>query len=101
MTKIYVVIEQHFVEYQGAIYTDIAFAYPYWQEYLEVFGKVCPVARVRKLTTLLEGWQRADGPNVCFIPINLKERNALPVAKELIAYSKKPLSSSLQEQKAP
>lgn len=69
MTKIYVVIEQHFVEYQGAIYTDIAFAYPYWQEYLEVFDKVCPIARVRKLTTLSEGWQRADGPNVCFIPI--------------------------------
>ncbi len=69
MTKIHVVIEQHFVEYRGAIYTDIAFAYPYWQEYLEVFDKVCPVARVRKLTTLSEGWQRADGPNVCFIPI--------------------------------
>jgi glycosyltransferase involved in cell wall biosynthesis len=67
--RIMVAIEQHFVEYRGAIYTDFAFAYPYWQEYLEVFDKVCPIARVRKLTTLPDGWQRADGPNVCFIPI--------------------------------
>jgi glycosyltransferase involved in cell wall biosynthesis len=64
-----VAIEQHFVEYRGAIYTDIAFAYPYWQEYLEVFDEVCPVARVRKATTLPKRWQRADGPSVCFVPI--------------------------------
>lgn len=38
-----VAIEQHFVEYGGAIYTDIAFAYPYWQEYLKVFDEVWPV----------------------------------------------------------
>ncbi len=69
MTKISVVIEQHFIEYQGAIYTDIAFAYPYWREYLEVFDKVRPIARVRKVTTLPQEWQRADGPNVCFAPI--------------------------------
>lgn len=67
--KLFVSLEQHFVEYQGAIYTDIAFAYPYWQEYLEVFSEVYPIARVRKVTTLPKGWQRADGPNVCFIRI--------------------------------
>jgi glycosyltransferase involved in cell wall biosynthesis len=64
-----VAIEQHFLEYKGAVYTDIAFAYRYWQEYLEVFDEVCPIARVRKVSTLPKGWQRADGPNVCFICI--------------------------------
>lgn len=65
--RIMVAIEQHFVEYGGAIYTDIAFAYPYWQQYLKVFDEVCPIARMRKVTTLPKGWQRADGPHVCFI----------------------------------
>lgn len=67
--RIMIAIEQHFVEYQGAVYTDIAFAYPYWQEYLKVFDEVCPIARVRNVTTLPKGWQRADGPDVCFIPV--------------------------------
>jgi len=69
MTRIFIAIEQHFVEYQGNIYTDIAFSYSYWKEYLQIFDKVFPIARVRKVTTLPKGWQRANGPNVCFIPI--------------------------------
>ncbi len=67
--RLMVTIEQHFLEYRGDIYTDIAFVYRYWQEYLNVFDEVCPIARVRKVTTLPKGWQRADGPNVCFIPV--------------------------------
>ena len=67
--RVLVAIEQHFIEYEGGIYTDIAFAYPYWQEYLKVFDEVCPIARVRKVFTLPKGWQRADGPHVCFISI--------------------------------
>lgn len=67
--NLFVSIEQHFVEYQGNIYTDIAFSYSYWKEYLQIFDKVFPIARVRKVTTLPKGWQRADGPNVCFICI--------------------------------
>ena len=66
---LFVALEQHFIEYQGAIYTDIAFAYSYWQEYLQVFDRVFPIARVKKTDILPEGWQRANGPNVCFIPI--------------------------------
>jgi glycosyltransferase involved in cell wall biosynthesis len=69
MTRIFIAIEQHFVEYQGNIYTDIAFSYSYWKEYLQIFDEVCPIGRVRKVTTLPKGWQRADGPNVCFISI--------------------------------
>lgn len=66
---IHVTVEQHFFEYEGHIYTDIAFAYSYWQEYLKVFDRVCPVARVKKLRTLPDGWPRVDGPSVCFIPV--------------------------------
>lgn len=62
-------IEQHFIECNDSVYTDIAFAYSYWQEYLEVFDKVCPIARVRKVKQLPDGWQRADGPNICFVPV--------------------------------
>lgn len=69
MSHLLVAIEQHFLEYRGAIYTDIAFAYPYWQEYLLVFDRVHPIARVQKVEQLPDGWQRADGPNVSFMPI--------------------------------
>ena len=69
MTRIFIAIEHHFVEYQVNIYTDIAFSYSYWKEYLQIFDEVCPIGRVRKVTTLPKGWQRADGPNVCFISI--------------------------------
>jgi len=62
-----VAIEQHFLEYKNDIYTDIAFAYPYWQEYLQVFDRVFPIARVRKVDTIPDGWQRADGKNVEFV----------------------------------
>jgi len=48
---ILVAIEQHFIEYHGAIYTDIAFAYPYWQEYLKVFDEVVVVAGRGKMGT--------------------------------------------------
>ena len=67
--KIFVVIEMHFIEYQGSIYTDIAFAYPYWKEYLQIFDEVCAVARVKKINTLPDGLQRADGEKVEFMKI--------------------------------
>jgi len=64
-----VVIEQHFVEHNGSIYTDIAFSYLYWKEYLEVFDEVCPIARVSRVEKLPEGWIRADGEGVAFVKI--------------------------------
>lgn len=68
-STIYITVEQHFFEYEGHIYTDIAFAYPYWQEYLKVFDRVCPIGRVKKVASLPDGCSRADGPNVCFVVI--------------------------------
>lgn len=70
---IHVTVEQHFFEYEGHIYTDIAFAYSYWQEYLTVFDRVCPIGRVKKLRTLPDGWPRVDGPSVCFVPNPMKK----------------------------
>lgn len=61
-----VAIEQHFLEVEGKIYTDIAFDYGYWREYLEVFDRVEPVARVGEADKVPDGWVRADGPGVRF-----------------------------------
>lgn len=69
MNKLFVSIEQHFVEYHNQIYTDVAFCYDYWKEYLEVFDRVCPIARVKKVDVLPEGWKRADGSDVIFVRI--------------------------------
>jgi len=69
MAKIYIAIEQHFLKYQGAVYTDFAFDYLYWQEYLQVFDTVHPIARLRPVNMLPAGWKQADGPNVCFVPV--------------------------------
>lgn len=69
MNRLFVSIEQHFWEFEDKVYTDVAFGYEYWKEYLEVFDKVFPIARVRKVKQLPDGWQRADGPNVCFVAV--------------------------------
>ena len=61
-----VAIEQHFLEVEGKVYTDIAFDYAYWREYLGVFDRVEPVARVGEADKVPDGWVRADGPGVGF-----------------------------------
>ncbi len=65
-TSLRVALEQHFVEVEGWIYTDIAFGYDYWREYLAVFESVHPIARVRVARDVPDGWIRADGPGVHF-----------------------------------
>ncbi|MFH0983850.1 MAG: glycosyltransferase family 4 protein [Planctomycetota bacterium] len=66
VNKLLAAVEQHFVEVDGRIYTDIAFDYAYWSEYLAVFNEVEPIARVRPAERVPEGWLRADGPHVRF-----------------------------------
>ena len=66
---VFVAIEQHFSEYEGHIYTDIAFSYQYWKEYSSVFDEVRPIARVQKVDELPSDWQRADGPGVIFMKV--------------------------------
>lgn len=65
--RLLVPIEQHFQRYNGQIYTDFAFPYEYWRQYLEVFDEVKVVARVRDIKELPEHLVRADGKNVSFI----------------------------------
>ena|GEM_PF-3963808 len=55
-----VAIEQHLLEAAGKMNTDTAFSYDYWREYLEVFGRVVPIARVGSVGKVPEGWIRAS-----------------------------------------
>ena len=61
-----VALEQHFVAVDGCVYTDIAFNYDYWRQYLEVFDSVEPIARIADVAAVPQGWVRADGPRVRF-----------------------------------
>lgn len=64
-----VALEHHFLRCPNSVYTDLAFAYDYWREYLEVFDKVVVVARVKKSGQKPDGMLRADGERVRFFDI--------------------------------
>jgi glycosyltransferase involved in cell wall biosynthesis len=53
----------------GAIWTQLTYAYPFWKRYLEVFDEVIVVARVRNISEALPGSKRADGERVSFIQV--------------------------------
>jgi glycosyltransferase involved in cell wall biosynthesis len=67
--RLIVAIEHHFHRYNRQVYTDIAFAYEYWHEYLDVFDEVTVLARVRNIEKLPEHLRRADGEGVSFIDL--------------------------------
>ena len=50
----------------GAVWTEIMFAHPFWRPYLEVFDQVRVIARVREVPKAEPGWKRADGDRVSF-----------------------------------
>ncbi len=52
-----------------SIWTQTAFAYPFWIRYLEVFDGVRVVARVESVDRQPSDWIRADGPGVSFVPL--------------------------------
>lgn len=68
--KLMVAIEHHFVRCPEGVFTDLAFGYDYWQEYLEVFDEVTVMARVQYATERPKGLQRADGKGVKFSDIS-------------------------------
>lgn len=68
--NVVVAIEHHFLDVNGEIYTELAFGYDYWLEYLQSFDEVLVLARVGKADTVPEGWFRADGPSVSFIKVH-------------------------------
>ena len=53
----------------GAVWTQVAFAYPFWARYLDAFDTVRPCARVRAVPAVPPGWLRADGPGVAFAAV--------------------------------
>ncbi len=64
-----VVLDYHYVRVGDHYYTDLAFDYAFWREFLEIFDQVEPIARVRCAATVSPGWIRADGPGVVFHPV--------------------------------
>ena len=48
----------------GGIWTETAFAYPYWEKYLKVFSEIVIFARVQNVSEIKEGAQSVIGPGV-------------------------------------
>jgi glycosyltransferase involved in cell wall biosynthesis len=53
----------------GSVWTQTMFARPFWSRYLGIFDGVRVVARVREVSAVPEGWQRADGDGVSFVAL--------------------------------
>lgn len=66
MKKIAVSLEHRFYEYDGKLYTKLAFPYAYWCDYLNFFDQVTVVARVKKVDTFTSDMVRVDGVNVSY-----------------------------------
>lgn len=65
-----VALEHRFVRTpDGAVWTQTMFPYAFWTRYLEVFDGVRVTARVREVTTIPEGWIRADGVGIRFAAV--------------------------------
>ena len=65
-----VALEHHFLRTpDGRVWTETAFAYQFWQRYLQVFDSVRVIARVRTVDTAMGDWKQASGPTVTFVDI--------------------------------
>lgn len=61
MYKIAVCLEHRFYEFEGKLYTKLAFPYDYWKDYLSFFEEVTVVARVKKVNEFTADMVRVDG----------------------------------------
>ncbi|MHC5061002.1 MAG: glycosyltransferase family 4 protein [Planctomycetota bacterium] len=68
--RLLIALEHHFIRCPEGIFTDLAFAYDYWKEYLEVFDEVVVTARIKWSAQKPEGLLRADGEGVLFFGIS-------------------------------
>ncbi len=60
-------LEHHFIRTpDGAIWTQAAYAYPFWTRYLNVFDRVHILARVGESDAVSPNFLRADGEGVSF-----------------------------------
>lgn len=65
-----IALEHHFLRTpDGSVWTETAFAYQFWQRYLQVFDSVRVIARVRNVDTAMAGWKQASGSAVTFIDV--------------------------------
>lgn len=66
-----VVVEDHYVQTPAGIFARRGMGHPYsyWQQFLNTFDEVRPIARVSRQPRAEPGWQRADGPGVSFVAI--------------------------------
>lgn len=60
-------LEHHFSRTpDGGVWTQTAYAYPFWSRYLQVFDRVHILARVGDSEEVASNWMRADGGGVSF-----------------------------------
>lgn len=64
MKKLAICLEHRFYEFEGKLYTKLAFPYNYWKDYLSFFDEVIVVARVKKVYEFTSDMVRVDGDNV-------------------------------------
>ena len=89
MKKISVCLEHRFYEYNGNLYTKLAFPYKYWCDYLSFFDQITVVARAKPVTSLEDDMVLVTGPNVGYeaLPyyIGLKQFifNLLPLISKI------------------
>lgn len=57
-------LEHRFYFYEGHYYTQLAFPYLYWKDYLRYFDKIEVIARVKKVDSIDDSFIRVDGKNV-------------------------------------
>ncbi len=67
--QLVVSLDHHFVEVGNEVYTDLAFGYEYWREYLDTFTEVRVLARIDKASSVPEGYFVATGPSVRFVAL--------------------------------
>jgi glycosyltransferase involved in cell wall biosynthesis len=68
--KVIIALEHRFDRTpDGRVWTQTTFAYSFWLRYLEVFDRVCVVARLRDVATVAADWQLADGEMVEFAAV--------------------------------
>jgi glycosyltransferase involved in cell wall biosynthesis len=53
----------------GAVWTQMGYAYSFWMRYLPVFEHVRVVARIRDVSSVPLDWQHADGEGVSFVAV--------------------------------
>lgn len=69
MKKIAICLEHRFYEFEGKLYTKLAFPYNYWKDYLSFFDEVIVVARVKKVYEFTSDMVRVDGDHVKYEPL--------------------------------